>query len=158
MVDLVRQSGVLLTQRIIRQFRQMAHRVEAFEVFDCHAAQILADPRAVRARRIKPAGPVIAGVQTDRVITVRQEIRPQQRADIAVRSGDQNFSLKHPFRPPARRRCNRYARQAKFAARLYPSRQRARVRRKGGTRPCAPLLAHILLKLRELLKRAQKAS
>jgi C-terminal processing protease CtpA/Prc len=63
MVDLMGEAGVLLAERVVREFGEVGNGVKPLQVLDLDVAQVLGDNgRALAAHGIEPTLPVKAGI------------------------------------------------------------------------------------------------
>ena len=92
-IDLVRRLGTQVAERVVRQRREMNHRVKAFEVVRLHVTDVLVHRGDVGGRLAVGARVVEVSVEARDVVTGRVEHRRQHTADVAVVAGDENLHV-----------------------------------------------------------------
>ena len=96
-VDLHRDLGAVLAQRIVRQFGQVDHRVEASEIGRLDGAQILVERAGAEAGGervvVQAAVAIEADVEAGDFMARGFEPGSEAGADVALGAGDENFHV-----------------------------------------------------------------
>ena len=92
MIDLERQLGVVLAQRVVREFGQMHHRVVTAQVIrrDLPNVLLLAPGRLPHAVIQHPIA-VKTRVEAGHVVPGTRQLSREQDADVTIRSCDEQF-------------------------------------------------------------------
>ena len=90
-VDVVGDLRRQLTDRVVGELRHVDHRVESGDVGRLEIADVAAHGQGQPIwSRVEPSPPVVAAVDADHVVAALHEVGREQRADVAVASGDEH--------------------------------------------------------------------
>ena len=90
MVDVVRDLGIQVAERIVGERRDVQDGVDSFEVSRVDAANVGADRGNVDDAGAERAGGVEVAVEADDVVSRGQQHRNHDGADVSEVSGDEN--------------------------------------------------------------------
>ena len=90
-IDVVRQLGVEVAERVVRERREMDDRVESLEIAPPDVADVLPDVPDPRERVAEGAGLVEVTVEAGHLVPGVLEEGDEDAADVALVSGDQDL-------------------------------------------------------------------
>jgi hypothetical protein len=90
MVDVVRELGIEVAQRVVGKGGEMDDRVHALEVGGLHLTHVLLDRVDGFAPGAEGRPPVQVGVETDDLMAGRSQVRGHDSSDVAAAAGDQD--------------------------------------------------------------------